>query len=194
VPLTPENLLAVAKLSTFGLADAILHPAPAKTLLNVVDRVFIPPHAQDFLGALEASFSKLPACVVTAILDLFRRPHRYESATDIACQAGITPKALENSMRSANLGAAKKLVILAKLLRACGYLRDSRYQVGRVCDRVGYSHRRIFAEHSRTVFGCSPSGLRSSNNPDEIVMSALEWFYKPYGRGALRNGAYSVLH
>ena len=183
VPLTPENLLAVAKLSTFGLADAIVHPAPAKTILTVIDRVFIHPNAQDFLGAFEGSFSKLPPCVVTAILDLFRRPHRYGSGTDIALEAGIAPKALENSLSSANLGAAKKLVILAKLLRAYGYFRDSQDQVGRACNRVGYSHRRVFAEHSRAVFGCSPSRLRSAINPDEILMSALEWFYKPSGMG-----------
>lgn len=75
VPLTPENPLAVAKLSTFGLADAIVHPAPAKTILTVVDRVFIHPHAQDFLGAFEGSFSKLPACVLMSALGWFYKPY-----------------------------------------------------------------------------------------------------------------------
>jgi AraC-like DNA-binding protein len=183
-PLTAESLRVVAELSKFGLADAIVHPAPAQTILRVVERVFIHPLAQSFLTELEPSFAHLPPGVVAAILDLFRRPRRYASGADVGREAGITSTTLENSMNGANLGPAKKLVILAKLLLAHEYLRESHHQVGFICKRVGYAHRRVFAEHTRVVFWCSPLALRS-RNPDEILMTALEWFYKPHCRSAL---------
>lgn len=182
VALKADTFARVAKLSKHGLAGAILHPADERTLLNAVEKVSANSLAREFVGPFEASLGKLPPPVVEAIRDLFEQPQRYQFATDIALESGTTPAKVNRHMKSAELGSAQKLLILAKLLRGYSYLRNSELTVEGVSRKLGYSDRRAFGTHTQDVFGCSPSRLRDVADRGEIVKASLEWFYKPSQR------------
>lgn len=182
VPLSARNFAPVAKLSKYGLAGVILHPANDETLLNALEKISANSLVREFLGAFEASLATLSRPLVGAIQDLFERPHRYQFPTDVALEAGTTAGKVSRSLRSAKLGSAQKLMIGAKLLRAYSYLRDSKLSVEEVGWKLGYSDRRMLEAHTRAVFGCSPSRLRKAADTEEIIRLLLEWFYKPSQR------------
>lgn len=184
VSLNGMSFGSVAKLSKYGLAGAILHPADEQALLNAVEKVSPNSLVREFVGTFEASLGKLPPPLVSAIRDLFERPQRYQLATDIALEAGTTPAKVSRSMKSAELGPAHKLVILAKLLRGYSYLANSELTVEEVCRKLGYSDRRGLGTHTQAVFSCSPSRLRHFTDQGEIVRDLLEWYYKPSQRRA----------
>lgn len=182
VPVTPIGFSTVARLSTRGFAGVIVHPAPERVMAEALDRASGNRMARCLVGTFEASLRFLSSSVVFAIRDLFERPYRYQSALDIALEAEITPAQLRHEFREANLGTAQRLVIIAKLLRGYGYLRNSNMKVEQICEKLGYPNRRILAEHTRIVFLCSPSTLRANTDLKEVVRCLLEWFYKPSQR------------
>lgn len=184
VSLNARTFSSVARLSKHGLADAVLHPADEQALLGAIEKASANSLVREFVGAFEASLGKLPPQLVSAIRDLFERPHRYELGTDIALQAGTAPAKVRLSMKAAKLGPAQKFVILAKLLRGYSYLRNSELTVQIVCRKLGYSDRRVFGMHTQAVFACSPSQLRGVADQGEIVKALLEWLYKPSQRNA----------
>ena len=176
---SPENLRPIAKLSKNGLAGVILHPVAAHTLWSTVGKASVNPLVRETVGAFEASLATLSPVLLAAIRDLFQRPYRYSSATDIALEARSTPAKVRRNLKSAHLGPPRKLLVMAKLLDAYNHLRHANLTVDQVSQRLGYSSQSILARHSQSVFGCSPSRLRQCADRDEIVASLLEWFYKP---------------
>jgi len=178
VSVSATNLAQVAKLSRHGLAGVIIHPADECSLWTAVERAAGSGLVRQSVGAFEASLGKLSSPLLSAVRDLFERPHRYQFAADIALQAGTTTAIVRRDLKSANVGSPQKLVILAKLLRGYSYLAHSKLPVEGICVRLGLD-RRVFAAHCGAVFGCSPSRLRHHTDEDEIVRTVLEWFYKP---------------
>lgn len=184
VSLSPQNLHAVATLGNEGLYEAFLQPLPdsGRRLRALHQRLGSEPLVREFLGALGPSAGRLPPNVVGAVLDLFGRPHRYQTATDLAAQSEVIPRHLYRDFEAVHLGSPRKLVVAAKMLRAYTYLREPHHSVERVSEKLGYGTVRGFANHTAQIFRCCPSTLGKEADGEEVVRQLLEWFYKPTKR------------
>jgi methylphosphotriester-DNA--protein-cysteine methyltransferase len=89
--------------------------------------------------------------------------------------AGIPIVRLYRNLHLANLGSPKKLLIAAKLLRGYGYLRDPGYSVLDVSVKLGYRSTRIFAQHAVSVFGLTPSRVRTRLPEADAIKKVLDW-------------------
>lgn len=179
VPLDQHSFRTIFKLSRDGLSHALVHPLRPEDLWRTIEAMSAGRLANRFLGVIEPSLGSLPAPVFESIQDLFEKPHRYQSAADIAVQARVSVRAVYRAFDLAQLGTPKKLLTIAKLIRGYCYLRNPTYSVGRVCRKLGYSHTRIMVQHISAVFQCCPCQLRAHASGDDILIHLLEWFYKP---------------
>jgi AraC-like DNA-binding protein len=78
------------------------------------------------------------------------------------------------------LGTPKKLVVVAKMLRAYHHFKNSDLLFAQVSTLVGFSRVRAFVDHATHIFGCRPSNLRAEPDSQEIVRALLDWLYKPF--------------
>lgn len=182
VPMSEPNLRATLQLSRLGVSRILLHPRDKFHLWEAAERISATRLSRDFLAFIGISQVRLPQPVARAIQDLFDRPRRYETASDIAAQARCSVKRLYRNCEVAHLGNPKKLLIAAKMLQGYGYLQMPGYPVSEVSARLGYSDPRIFGSHTRAVFGCTPSSLKVESNREEVVRHLLDWYCKPHQR------------
>lgn len=177
VELAAPAFNAVAQLSRRGLEDVLLHrfdDAPEK-FRERVNRVRGNPLSRHVIGVLGPSMAQLPLSLGTAMEKMFEQPDRYTSALDLAMDAGIPIARLYRNLHLASLGSPKRLVIAAKLLRGYGYLRDPGYSVLDVSVKLGYRSSRIFAQHAESVFGMTPSRVRSRLSEADAIKCVLDW-------------------
>ena len=181
VSMTGPNLKAVLELSRYGLSDAIVHSPnePTRQLSNVLNKASIQPNVSDVLGWMERSLAELPPSVTHAMQDLFERPHRYETAADIALQGGVSTKALYRTFQAVQLNSPRKFLVVAKLLRGYTLMRDSGVSARSAAARVGYTRPANFSRHCVGVFGLRPRALRNEPNREEVVRALLDWLCKP---------------
>ncbi len=181
VSLTAPNLKAVFELSRFGLSAAVVHSPnePTRQLYNVLSKATIHTHVSDVLGWMERSLAELPPSITNAMMDLFERPHRYETTADIALQGGVSTKALYRTFQAAHLASPRKFLVVAKLLRGYALIRDSGLPARSAAARVGYTRASDFSQHCVEVFGSPPRGLRKESNREEVVKALLDWLCKP---------------
>jgi len=168
---------AVAQLSRLGLEDVLLHrfdDAPEK-FRERVERVQGNPLTRHVIGVLTPSLAQLPMGLGGAVETMFEQPDRYTSALDLAMDAGVPIVRLYRNLHLANLGSPKRLLIAAKLLRGYSYLRDPGYSVLDVSLKLGYRSTRIFAQHSVSVFGMTPSRVRARLAEPDAIRKVLDW-------------------
>jgi len=168
---------AVAQLSRLGLEDVLLHrfdDAPEK-FRERVDRVQGNPLTRHVIGVLAPSLAQLPLSLGAAVENMFDQPDRYTSALDLAMDAGVPIVRLYRNLHLANLGSPKRLLIAAKLLRGYSYLRDPGYSVLDVSLKLGYRSTRIFAQHALSVFGMTPSRVRTRLPEADAIKRVLDW-------------------
>ncbi|MGH2361312.1 MAG: helix-turn-helix domain-containing protein, partial [bacterium] len=177
VVLNPSSFGAIAQLSRQGLENVVLQrfdDSPQR-FRQTVERARGNPLKRKALDALHPQLSMLPVKVVSTVDEMFESPDRYRSAQDIALRAEMSTIRLYRSFSLAGLGSPKRLLRVAKLLRAVGYLGDRGYSVRDVAKKVGYRNARLFAEHTLDVFGLTPSRVRSHVAPDDAVEKLVAW-------------------
>jgi AraC-like DNA-binding protein len=181
---SPVNLKAVFELSKNGLAQVHLHPLGnrelefRRTIENVSDRSLV----QELLSRLEPALGRLPFTIVRAIDDLFRRPYRYDTGSDLARQSNVPVKRLYRLCGTTCIGTPKRLVTVAKMLRGYTYLRRWNLSVPCVSQKLGYSSTKLFAANSEAIFGCSPAKLARNCNGLDIVARLRNWLSPPERR------------
>ena len=179
---TPKGLLAAAALGEYGLHPALLDSTVS--LRHLADNSSACVLAKQILSWAERSLAKLPDALRFVTIDLFERPNRYASGSDLALACDFSLAGLYRYFETARLGTPKKLVIVAKMVHAYHHLRSSKRDIQHIGDLVGLRPR-ILAEYSRDIFGVLPTRLRESTDAQEIVLSLLDWLYKPQ-RGVAR--------
>jgi AraC-like DNA-binding protein len=169
-----------------GLENAFLYPLPPndRSFRSALERVSNNLCGDAVLRSMEPALGKLPASLQRTLHDLFARPYRYKSASDIAYESGIPMRALYRTIRKARLGTPKKLITVAKVARGYGYLRASKGSVYAISKELGYARARIFASQVSVVLGCRAKGLRRDISSNEALMRLLEWLHKPSWRAA----------
>ena len=180
VTISRESFSAVTQLGRIGIHSVFTHPLTdqGRSLRIALESVASVRVTDQFLRTLERWAGQLPPPAERAIIDLFERPHLYASVRDLACRVNASPRHFYRRFGPIPGGAPRKLLIAAKILRAYACMR-LKLSVRNVCREVGYESRRALAAHTMEIFGCSPIGLRSLGDPDEVLRLLFEWFHKP---------------
>ena len=176
-----ENFHALLTLYQRGLAHVFLHPLRdnGKSLLEMSRRLGARRLAYQFLATIETRLVTLEPRLLCAVLDLFERPHRYETGADIGRQCQLHPRYVYRALQKANIGTPKKLVTVAKVLHAFSYLSQSTESVASISKTLGYSRPQLFSVQVTETLGCSASKLRRDANVLEIETQLIEWLYRP---------------
>jgi AraC-like DNA-binding protein len=181
VAVTPENLLVVAHLSRYGLADVFMQGLgdDYQRFAQMVERVCAKSLAFQFLGSLESQLAKLGPRLVCTVQEMFEQPDLFERAADIARHSGISTKQLHRKFQAAQIGTPKKLLVAAKLVQAYTLLRNCMEPICEISSKVGYTEARGLSTLCVEVFGCPASKLRHEARTSEVLLSILDWLYKP---------------
>jgi AraC-like DNA-binding protein len=181
VQLTPQNLKAVFALSKRGLQHVFVHPVSQTDmrLRNALERSAGHRMALELLASIDTKTAVLPPGLICAVIDLFERPNRYDTAADIADEAGISVKRLYREFSAAGLRTPKNIITFAKVVGGYGYLRFSDYPIPCIARKLGYNDSRIFCDHTVAVFGYSAEEVRKGPDSEELVLRLIEWLYKP---------------
>ena len=179
--LSAANFHAALTLARQGLCEAYTYPLAARQrqLKRLVDTLALPQPVAAFLGFIEPAFGNLPSITAASVRDLFTRPHRYSSSSDLASECGTSIRQLYRQLEFAKLTSPKKLVVAAKVLRALHYLVDQKMTVQQTSVMLGYENTCAFAKHTDSVFECAPSKLPSRINRDDMVLEVIDWVFKP---------------
>jgi AraC-like DNA-binding protein len=171
---TPDNLNAVFQLSKIGLQDVFVHPASKhdRKLSHAVDRADGNRLGGDLLSAVEPKLATLPPTVARTVLDVFQRPHRYQTVCDIADEASVPSRCLYEWLNRAGLPTPKQLLIVAKAIHGYSYFAHSNSSASSVAHKLGYSDVRVFSRHMSKVFG-RYGRVRGSGFDSEGVMPQL---------------------
>lgn len=173
---SPKGLLAAAALGEYGLRATLLDSAVS--LKQLAENRSACTLAGQILSWAERSLALLPDALRLTTVDLFERPYRYDSGSDLALACGLSLAGLYRHFEMARLGTPKKVVVVAKMVHAYHHLRHSKRGVQQISEILGLRPR-ILAEYSRDIFGVLPTNLRGCINAQEIVQSLLDWLYKP---------------
>lgn len=177
VPLNAASFMAVSQLSRRGLEHVLLYRLDDAVghFRDTLERARSNPLTRELLTELAPRLSGLPIQLIQAVTEMFERPHRFDSALDLALSAGISNGRLYRCFESAGLVSPKKMLTAAKLVRGYAYLGDPGYTVRDVALKLGYRYPRIFTEHAVDVFGVTPSRLRSHLSASDAVSRVLQW-------------------
>lgn len=181
VEATAPSLQAIFRLSKYGLDDVFVHPVKAgdKRFLNAIEKVSGDQLASDVLTAVECKLQVLPAPILHSILDLFRRPYRYQHACDLASECGVSIRSLYRAMYKANLGTPRKLITMAKAIHGCCYVQNSATTLREASAKLGYSQSEMLSSHIREHLASRPSRLRQLVSTDELLIRLIEGLNKP---------------
>ena len=169
--LSPQSMRAVVELSAHGVNQVVLHrfDDEPRRLLETLEQQPGVTLSDALLDRLALPLAVLPAALVRALEQLFRRPLGFAGADDLARVATMPRRTLYRVLEAAGLASPSTMVRAARLLRAYAYLRDSGHSVEDVATKLGYSSRQLFGRHVREAFGVAPIDLRRRVAPQECV-------------------------
>jgi AraC-like DNA-binding protein len=173
---SPKGLLAAAALGGYGLRATLLDSGVS--LKQIAESQSVSDLARAILSWAERSLALLPDALRFTTVDLFERPCRYSSGSDLALASGLSLAGLYRHFEMARLGTPKKVVVVAKMVHAYHHLRNSKRDVQQISELVGLRPR-ILAQYSRNIFGVLPTRLRVRVDSQEILHSLLDWLYRP---------------
>lgn len=173
--LTPPSLRVVVDLARHGISQVVLHRfdddvVRFRALLTRQQGNAI---ADLVLADLAGQMSSLTTPLSRAIRMLFRNPHRFWNAQDLALAAGIPRRTMYRELEAAGFASPRLLVQAARMLRAYSYLREPGHRVTDVAEKLGYSSTRTLLKHAQELVGARPSELREGLEEGEFVARLL---------------------
>jgi AraC-like DNA-binding protein len=178
---TALSLRAVFRLSKHGLEDVFVHPVrPSDSrFLNTIRKIEADTLALDVLAAAEGKLAQLTPELEEVIFDLFRRPYRYESVSDLAAEARISIRGLYRELERCECASARKLISMAKVIHGFSYLQCSPRAIGEVARKLGYSTQDSFSKHMLQHLGMRPTAITSTITPESALLHLIEAVQKP---------------
>lgn len=177
---TAPSLSAVFTLSKEGLEDVFVHPVKGNDprFLNVIAKIEADTLASDVLAAAESKLQPLAPAVITALHDLFRRPYRYVSTTDLANEAGMSLRCLHRALKKSDLGTARGLIAMAKVIHGYSSLCSSAGTVRQVSTKLGYAAPDTFSRNMLEHLGIRPTNI-THMSADKALLHLIETLHKP---------------
>ena len=170
--LTPESLRATVELAKQGIRHVVLRgfDDEPRRFRDLLERQPAYALSESVLNRLTVPLGTVPASLVRALTRLFQAPHAFRGVADLADAAGMTRRSLDRWLDRAGLAPARTILLVARLARAYFYMRDPGYLVEDVTKKLGYASHRLFARQVRAATGLTPSELRHTVEPDQLVM------------------------
>lgn len=175
--LTPKVVGAVAHLSLVGINQFIIRSyddSPTK-MMSALNKARSSRLTDHFLATLEPHLRVLPSTLRDTVEKMFRDPHRYFHARDLASCAEVSLSCLYRSFNSAGFAAPKNMVIAAKLLRAFGHLSNPGQSVQGAALKLGFGHPRTLVTLANKVLRVSASRMRSDLKEEAMFDRLLNW-------------------
>lgn len=174
--LAPTAFAAIVRLAKSGIEHVVLSrfDDEPRRFLELLES--IPAHelGERMLKELAGPLACLPVVVVRGIDQLFRSPARFTSAGDLAAAAGMNLRTLYRNLEPAGFYSARALVVSARLLRACAYLRDPGRSIKDVAAKTGYTSPWQLSQHMREMTGRTAEQVRRDMSPEELVACLVE--------------------
>ena len=169
--LSPAAMQAVAELSRRAPPLVVLHryDDEPRRFRELLERQSARVLTETMLDLLEPALAQLPARLASAVERLFRHPHAFFTAHDLARAAGLTVRTVYRQCDTAGLASPRLLVVGARLLRAYQYLREPVHSIEDIAAKLGYSAPRMFTRHARLALGVTPRELRQTLGPNEVL-------------------------
>lgn len=177
----PPAMRALALLSRRGLHDTVLYEFDDSRAR--FSRVLVKASTQSLVAKLITGLTAerwaLPSEIATALEEVIKKPELYSSARDMTILNGIPLTTLYRAFYQAGLEPPKKLFMASKVLQAAALLRDPRFNVQDIADRLGYRHPRVLTQHTLAIFNRRPTVLRKEVNDDMLIAGLLAWVRRP---------------
>jgi AraC-like DNA-binding protein len=169
--LSPPSMRAMLELARTGIEEMVLHrvedePRRFLALLEGLRGYVL---GDLLIDQLRDPLSRLPSATAIALERLLRNPEEFASVPHMASQAGVTIRKLYRQFQRAGFVSPRVVHESARLLRAYGYLQDSRCLVEDAAARLGYSAPRHLNRQFRAATGLRGTSLRDSLSPEELV-------------------------
>jgi AraC-like DNA-binding protein len=169
--LSPATLRAVVELAKYGIHQVVLHrfDDEASRLRELLVRQSGDALTERLLDLIAGPLAQLQVSLAGEIRQMFRAPHGYVSAQDLASAAGLPRRTMYRQLLAAGFSSPRLLVQAARMLRAYLYLNDPGNLVEDVVAKMRYGSSRIFVRHARETSGLNPSALRQRVGGDEFI-------------------------
>lgn len=169
--LAPAAMRAVAELSRRAPPQVVLHryDDEPRRFRELLERQSARVLTETMLDLLEPALAQLPPRLAAAVERLFRHPHAFFTAHDLARASGQTVRTVYRQCEAAGLASPRLLVVGARLLRAYQYLREPVHSIEEIAAKLGYSAPRMFTRHARMALGATPRELRRGLGPNEVL-------------------------
>ena len=169
--LAPAAMRAVAELSRRAPPQVVLHryDDEPRRFRELLERQSARVLTETMLDMLEPALAQLPPRLASAVERLFRHPHAFFTAHDLARAAGLTVRTVYRQCEAAGLASPRLLVVGARLLRAYQYLREPVHSIEDIAAKLGYSAPRMFTRHARLALGATPREVRRALEPNEVL-------------------------
>jgi AraC-like DNA-binding protein len=170
--LTPESLKATVELAQHGAQHVVLRgfdDEPVR-LRELLSRLAAYRLSETVVRSLMPHLVGAPPLLGRAIGRLFEAPHRFGGVNDLARAAGMTRRNLDRWLERSGLASARMLILGARLIRACYYMRDQGFLLDDITKKLGYTSPRLFARQVRAATGLTPTALRSTVIPEDFTV------------------------
>ena len=169
--LAPAAMRAVAELSRRAPPQVVLHryDDEPRRFRDLLERQSARALTETMLDLLEPALAQLPPRLASAVERLFRHPHAFFTAHDLARSSGQTVRTIYRQCETPGLASPRLLVVGARLLRAYQHLREPVHSIEDIAAKLGYSAPRMFTRHARLALGATPRELRQSLGPNEVL-------------------------
>ena len=182
---TPEAIAAMVALAAAGLRHVIL--ASTRDLGAAFDDALFSvegdPIVEVIVDEIVGRVRGQPR-FTAAIRDLFRRPHRFEGAADIARASETSITYVRRHLLQAGIMSPRRLFIVARVVNAYAQLREHGIAVQVVARRLGYSHPRVLNRHFQSVFGLKVGRARRTLTDEVALRHIRDWLWSSEPSGA----------
>jgi AraC-like DNA-binding protein len=171
VSVSPAGMRRAMAVAMLGVRRVVLRghddqPAAFRALLDGAHADTLAAHV---VTGLAAALTPLPSTLRRAIERVFRAPHTFRTAGDLARAAGLPPRTCSRLLARAGLASPRTFVGAARVVCAYHGLRGGRARVVDVALRLGYGTSDALVRDTRRASGLRPTALAHRVAPDALV-------------------------
>ena len=173
VPVVPASMRAVSDLARHGIGQVVLYNFDdgIERFRRVLERQAGDPLAREMMARLAPALMRLDATLAAAVNRLFKEPHLFRVADDLAIAAGKSRRTMYRQFEEAGLASPRRMVLGARVLRGYSFLRDPGQTLDSTARKLGFRTARTFSERMRELVGELAYGVRRRMTADEFQLA-----------------------
>lgn len=181
VPVVPSSMRAVSELARLGIGQVVLYNFDdgIERFRRVLERQAGDPLAREMLHRLAPALSRLDSSLSAAVERLFREPHLFRLADDLAVAADKSRRTMYRQFEDAGLASPRIMVLGARVLRGYSFLRDPGQSLDGTARKLGFRSARAFSDRMREMVGELADGVRRRMTSAEFVQRLHQRLLEP---------------